>query len=487
MAYFRVGNTASGGGTGTGATITVTYSSDFYGETLTATNGNKTVTVVAPSTGTVDIEVPEGGTWTISATIGGYTYSTSVVVNLAYSTTITSFNATVTVTFPYALGATCTLSDGVTTLTATQSPMAFSVGKSGTWTATVTLEGISKTDSAVITTDGQSEALTIEYGTINLTYDNEFRGLTITCTDGDTTITKTAPSGSNAMVFYPPSTGTWAISGTYNGTVYSTNATISSLSTAVSASLEMIPDGSTKTPTDDIQTWLKCAGINDKAYTTLSEVLADSTTLLALMSDNNAVDYLVRSTTWASDITADSTAMTYIGSNDYCADTLLADNTWLTAICNSTYFESVLNVKVPTMTSNTTPSGEVSASSEISSGYQPWKAFDGTNSVNTDCWHSAEGTSHWIQYKFANTNFRVCKIFIEDRYGGASGTLNLAFKRSSDGQAIYTNTYTQSDTGQHTFIVTADNSGDTCRLELTSNGNSYATIGKLQFYGRAIS
>lgn len=238
MAYFRVGNTASGGGTGTGATITVTYSSDFYGETLTATNGNKTVTVVAPSTGTVDIEVPEGGTWTISATIGGYTYSTSVVVNLAYSTTITTFNATVTVTFPYALGATCTLSDGVTTLTATQSPMAFSVGRSGTWTATVTLEGISKTDSAVITTDGQSEALTIEYGTINLTYANEFRGLTITCTDGDTTITKTAPSGSNAMVFYPPSTGTWAISGTYNGTVYSTNATISSLSTAVSANLQ---------------------------------------------------------------------------------------------------------------------------------------------------------------------------------------------------------------------------------------------------------
>ena len=55
----------------------------------------------------------------------------------------------------------------------------------------------------------------------------------------------------------------------------------------------VVPEGSTVTPTDDIQTWLACASITDKTYTTLNEVLADSTTLLALMSNNNAADYLL--------------------------------------------------------------------------------------------------------------------------------------------------------------------------------------------------
>jgi hypothetical protein len=78
-----------------------------------------------------------------------------------------------------------------------------------------------------------------------------------------------------------------------------------------------------------------------------------------LVSSNNAADYMARSTSWASSVTANASAMTKIGANDYCADKLLADSTWRNAICNSTYFENVLTAKTPTMTSNTTPSGEV--------------------------------------------------------------------------------------------------------------------------------
>ena len=150
----------------------------------------------------------------------------------SYSATLQVFNATVTVTFPYSDGASCTITDGVTTLTANTSPMAFSVPNVGTWTATVTLDGQTKTDSAVITTDGQTESLTFAFGTINLTYDNAFRGLTITCASGGTTISKTAPISGNTMAFYPPSTGTWSVSGTYSGQTYSVDAEVTSLSTA---------------------------------------------------------------------------------------------------------------------------------------------------------------------------------------------------------------------------------------------------------------
>ena len=164
------------------------------------------------------------------------------------------------------------------------------------------------------------------------------------------------------------------------------------------------PQGSTATPTDVIQTWLNCANIWDKSYTTINEVLADSTTLLALISSNNAADYMARSTTWASAVTANSTAMSLIGADDYCASALLDNSTWRTAICNSTYFESVLNVKVPTMTSDTTPSGvgTVSESSAASNDRKGFKIFDGVKNANNYWQTSGNATNEvdWVQFTF---------------------------------------------------------------------------------------
>ena len=60
---------------------------------------------------------------------------------------------------------------------------------------------------------------------------------------------------------------------------------------------KIIPDGSTVLPTDDVQIWLHCANIWDKNYTTMSQVLMDSDTQHTLMTTDNAVDYMIRSTT----------------------------------------------------------------------------------------------------------------------------------------------------------------------------------------------
>lgn len=224
-------------------------------------------------------------------------------------------------------------------------------------------------------------------------------GLTVTASKGGTTYTATETS-TGVYEVSVDSKGAWTVTDGTNTTMVSVTA-----QTTYNVAFVVIPDGSTVTPTDDIQTWLNCANIWEKAYTTLAEVLADSTTLSALISDNNATDYLVRSTTWASGMCADSTAMTYIGLNNYCANKLLADATWRTAICNSTYFESVLNVKVPVMTSNTTPSGVAFASSEATAGgitYYAYRAFNGDISTP---WASSEvsPTYCWIGYKFPTT------------------------------------------------------------------------------------
>lgn len=186
MAYFRC---SLGGGSGNGAVITVAYGAEFYNQTLTATNGTDTVSVIATSSGTVDIDVPSEGSWVISCTIGADTYTSDpVAVDLSYETTLTA-----------------------------------------------------------------------------------------------------------------------------------------------------LPDGKTVLPTDDIETWLKCAGITDKAYTLLSEVLADTDTYVTLLGDSNACDYMARSTTWASTIVADADAMRLLGMYDYACYVLRQDNTWNTAINNSAY------------------------------------------------------------------------------------------------------------------------------------------------------
>jgi hypothetical protein len=279
-------------------------------------------------------------------------------------------------------------------------------------------------------------------------------------------------------------TGQWTISGTVSGTPYSTTANVTSLSTPVSVNLETIPDGSTATPTDVVQTWLKCAGINDKNYTTVAQVLGDSTTLLALISDNNAVDYMVRSTTWASDVCADSTAMTDIGANNYCADTLLSDATWASAIANSTYFESVLNVKVPTMTSATAPSGEVTQST-YQSGYAGFNAFNSSDSTPWIAQDNKGSVEDWVAYEFTSAVY-VSKVTVQ---GSTSRPITVHVEAYLNGswESISSDT-SISDDNAHTIICNSVETSTKFRLYCVAQSASLcAFVRYLQFYGRTTS
>lgn len=268
---------------------------------------------------------------------------------------------------------------------------------------------------------------------------------------------------------------------------YTQSATVS-----ISVAAVLVPDGKTVTPTDVIQTWLACASIFDKNYTTISQVLADSTTLLALISSNNAVDYMKRSTTWASAVTANSTAMSYIGANDYCADILLSDNTWLTAICNSAYFESVLNVKVPTMTSATQPSGEVICYSSVSpvdlTSYPPYHAFNANYSENGGGLNFSSpknGKGSYIGYDFKH-NVRVYKIAYKFNMAGANSR-NYSLIASNNGSDWDTiDSFSVSHNVESTLLVNSGADYKMYAFEYNDDSSIQIIYGKnLQFYGRA--
>ena len=470
-----LGNTSGGG-----STILVTTSeSTLYGQTVTLSDGTTTMSGTFSNAGECEFTgVMMVGTLTASS--GGASTSIQVPYFGVYSMSLAFFSATITVTYS---GGTCTCVGNGESYTASGSPYTFTVHGAATYTITVTIDGISKTDTVTITTDGQSESVSIEFGTINVNYDNDFRGTSITCTQGGTTITKTAPSGANTMTFYPPTTGNWVISGTVSGTPYSKTANVTSLSTSVSVSLETVPDGKTTTPTDDIEKWLQCGQITGKSYTTLSQVLADAETYERLLSDSNACDYMARSTTWASTICADADAMMRLGKYDYACDALLADSTWCTAICGSTYFEYVLDVKVPKMTSNTTPSGQVIYSRQATN-LSAYKAFD--NDTNT-LWVPVRGTTsitgNFIGYKFTSP---VCVKYASINFNRYTDCVLEASNDNDTYTPLKSISLGGGDAQQtDNEVITNDTAYLYYRIRFTANStDADPNIAELQFYGR---
>ena len=275
--------------------------------------------------------------------------------------------------------------------------------------------------------------------TLTVTTDEDFIGETLTLSNGTVTLEQTVPN-SCTVVFSIPATGTWELS---NSLTQQVEEII--VNADYECELTNVPDGKTVLPTDDIQIWLKCAGINDKSYTTLAEVLADNDTLLALITSDNAIDYMARSKTWTK-----STAV------------------------------------VPTMTSNTTPSGEVIFSSSRGSDYAPWKAFDGNNSTIWQCYGIQApqyiGYHSTQQFKVGYIRYRINGL--RDQSGKIQG--------SNDGSTWVDLTeevsFNQPSSNWYTESLTKNiDNYDRYRIYLTSienkdGSNRYADFYEIQFY-----
>lgn len=324
---------------------------------------------------------------------------------------------------------------------------------------------------------------------LTVTCASQFAGTTITCSDGTTTLTGTCPSTSPYTIeFAIPNGGIWTVSGVYAGTPISESVTIED-----SVTLNATPEGSTVTPTDDISIWLHCANIWDKTYTTINQVLSDTTTLLALISSNNAADYMARSTTWASSVCANSTAMSYIGNNNYCASKLLGVSTWRTAISDSSYYQSVLTSKVPTMTSDTTPSGQA-IGYNINSNLPAYHSFDNNSTTYTDMHSSDANNVGAVGYMFTSA-VDITKFDLQ--VYNISGYFSKGFKvqYSDNGTSwsdITDSSYVTNSSGTSKSYIVKNNVGKHKYWRLyfnnggqTSGGLYYMATIALQFYGRA--
>ena len=152
--------------TGAPLQIVVTTSA---GATVTATNGSKTISETADSTGVCTLTVPETGTWSVSATLVGQTSDTKTVsITGSYAVALTFFSATITVNVDS--GASVTLKKGGTTIaTKTSNGTAvFTVTETGTYTVTATKNGQTTSGSVNVVSGTTSYSLTLSFASSTL-------------------------------------------------------------------------------------------------------------------------------------------------------------------------------------------------------------------------------------------------------------------------------------------------------------------------------
>ncbi len=332
--------------------------------------------------------------------------------------------------------------------------------------------------------------------TVNFECASGYIGQTLTMTykgtphAGETVDNVSGTVGSDGtLTLYPMHSGEWECScySSVTGTTMKKTIDLSYWGVHPTVTFEDKPNGATVTPTDDVQTWLRCADIWDKSYTTVTEVIADKTTLNALVQNENANDYLVRSTIFSTTLcenNANNEAMYYLGLYDGCANKLLADDYWRNAICNADVlladgkthlFEKVLNVKVPKMISNTSPSGVCKDNEGSSKAYL---AFDDNDGTELDLTNQA---GSYFQYMFAKP-VRVNKVRMY-----SMGREKYCVQASKDG-SNWVNLYdgiTRVDKEQKLNIPNNEYY-KYYRLYQTAKitGNTYNWILTLQFYGR---
>lgn len=153
-----IGRVNTGGGSGCILTITAVAS-----EPVTISQNGKSKSKTTDSKGVAVFRGLDTGKWTITIVRGGVPITRVVAVTADYSVAIPLFAATINITYP--AGSTCTCSDGTTTLSApdTSGTWTCTVPNAGKWTVSSTDGDKTKSADVVITTDGQTESVTLQY------------------------------------------------------------------------------------------------------------------------------------------------------------------------------------------------------------------------------------------------------------------------------------------------------------------------------------
>lgn len=236
---------------------------------------------------------------------------------------------------------------------------------------------------------------------------------------------------------------------------------------------------------DDWKTWLYLAGVENPEIYVGQDILSNSTLMETVMASEAAADYMVNSTYWIMPaVLNNEIAVTKLGQSTYASYKAVINTTWKNAIIASNYvnYFDMSSTTVPTMTSNTAPTGVAFASYEYS-GTAAWKAFD-----KTSAWLSWGNTSfpHTVGYKFVDPV--LCYKVELTAYNVVEDPTAFVVQGSNDGSTWTDCSSTINPTwvkaGEvKAFSVAATQKYLYYRLYITAGSNSgWSAMAELQFY-----
>lgn len=225
-----------------------------------------------------------------------------------------------------------------------------------------------------------------------------------------------------------------------------------------------IPTGNTVTPVNNTNTWLLCASINPADYgnPSLSAVVGNSSLCTKLMNSQNAVNYMLRS------------------------------STILTAVAGSTTAISALDSSSPfisaQMTSNSAPTGyTAAASANNSTAYKVTAPMGGSNYANIGI------SNAWVYIKLPQLTWayriqcRAANEYYNNNTGNADTTTSKwKVQGSADGSAWTDLTDTVNTKDLKTFLPTNTNLFQYFRVYVSGSGSGsgYTSVRALKIWGK---
>ena len=152
-----------------GSLLTITFDEALEGLPYTLAGGEESYAGTVPESLTAVhslLAVDTDYTLTVTNAAAEKTYTRTVHTDdwyTALEVAIAPFAATITVTCPAGSSVTCANGDTTLTQTAASGTAVFTVGNAGTWTVTATLDGESASGEVVISADGESKSITLQY------------------------------------------------------------------------------------------------------------------------------------------------------------------------------------------------------------------------------------------------------------------------------------------------------------------------------------
>ena len=214
--------------------------------------------------------------------------------------------------------------------------------------------------------------------------------------------------------------------------------------------LDYIPDGKTALPVGDVILLQRCASCYSTfAFTTLDDILGDTTCVAAICASNNAIDYIIRSfNAFSAKMFTNSYFRAGIKANTYANYAMALDITWASYINNLAYDvrRSVWNA-IPEFTPS--PSGSASTCNMSDGGnaigssvYSPNISSVFDNSFTLNSWYGGSystpngiNSTNFVEYDYP---YRVClkKLIMDKGYNSSIGNTSAYYyylEGSNDG------------------------------------------------------